>query len=113
MKWVAGIFVLVALSANADTIYLCRASAGSTFWVQANCSQHQAQVVRAVDVPSNMEFKQQVQIAESAQSECRALDAQIVNYDAMARQPQSGQTQDWITAQRKKVRDRQFEIKCP
>lgn len=45
-------------------------------------------------------------------AECKALDAQIANYDAMARQPQSGQMQDWITAEKKNARDQQFRIKC-
>jgi hypothetical protein len=112
MRWGIAIFCLAALGAHADTIYLCRTGAGGTFWAQTNCSQHQALVIRAANVPSNMEFKQQVQIAEGAQSECSALDRDIAKYDALARQPQSGQTQDWISAQRKKARDRQFEIKC-
>lgn len=46
------------------------------------------------------------------QAECKALEAQIRQYDAMARQLQSGQTQDRISAKRKKARDRQFQIKC-
>lgn len=45
-------------------------------------------------------------------SECKALDAQIANLDAMARQPQTMQMQDWIRDQRKKARDRQFAIRC-
>ena len=36
----------------------------------------------------------------------------MTHYDAMARQPQSGQMQDWITAERKKVRDKQFSLRC-
>jgi hypothetical protein len=46
------------------------------------------------------------------QAECKALDAQIQQYDSMARQPQSGQAQDRISAKRKKARDRQFQLKC-
>ncbi len=45
-------------------------------------------------------------------SECKALDAQIANLDAMARQPQSMQVQDWIRDQRQKARTRQFAIHC-
>lgn len=45
-------------------------------------------------------------------AECRFLDAEIQKLDAWARQPQSGQMQDWIRDQRKKARDRQFEIRC-
>lgn len=46
------------------------------------------------------------------QAECQQLDAQIQRWDAMARQPQSGQMQDWISEQRKQARDRQFRIRC-
>lgn len=45
-------------------------------------------------------------------AECQALTAQIERWDAMARQPQSAQTQDWISAQRKQARDRQFRLHC-
>jgi len=45
-------------------------------------------------------------------TECKALGANISHYDAMARQPQSGQTQDWISAQRRAARDRQFKLRC-
>jgi hypothetical protein len=46
------------------------------------------------------------------QAECKALDAQITQYDAQARQPQTGQMQDWITARKRTARDRQFQIRC-
>lgn len=45
-------------------------------------------------------------------SECAFINSEIKRLDAMARQPQSGQMQDWITAERKKLRDRQFRIPC-
>jgi len=45
-------------------------------------------------------------------SECQSLNAKIEHWDAMARQPQGAQTQDWIRDQRKKARDRQFLIRC-
>lgn len=50
--------------------------------------------------------------AVSNKSECVMLDQQIKNLDSLARQPQSGQTQDWITSERKRLRDRQFRIPC-
>lgn len=46
------------------------------------------------------------------QAECKALDEQIRQYGAMARQPQTGQMQDWISAHRKTARDRQFQLRC-
>lgn len=44
--------------------------------------------------------------------ECNALEERINYLDAMARQPQSGQMQDWIREGRKKARDRQSRIPC-
>ena len=43
---------------------------------------------------------------------CDYLDEQIKWIDAMARQPQSGRKQDWLSARRKEVRDEQFRIRC-
>lgn len=45
-------------------------------------------------------------------SECQALSAQITSLEAMSRQPQSGQRQDWITSEKRKARDRQFQLRC-
>ncbi len=45
-------------------------------------------------------------------AECAALDERIKYLDAMARQPQGAQTQDWIRDERKKARDRQSRIPC-
>ena len=50
--------------------------------------------------------------AAAKKAECRSLDTQIERWDAMARQPQSAQTQDWISAQHKQARDRQFRMRC-
>ena len=51
-------------------------------------------------------------LSASRQLECKALDEEIKRLDSWARQPHSGQTQDLIRDNRKKVRDRQFEIHC-
>lgn len=128
-------------TSHAESLYLCRAYSGGTFWSQAHCNQHNALIERIVSVPESLQFDQQVALGEQQRSamaaqaarqnstvttttttqrhiqpdrsaECSALAASIQHYDAMARQPQSGQMQDWITAQRKKARDRQFQIKC-
>lgn len=45
-------------------------------------------------------------------AECSFLEGRIKYLDDLARQPQSGQTQDWIRDQRKTARDRQFAIRC-
>lgn len=124
----------------AATLYLCRAYNGGTFWAQTHCGQQNALIEKMVSVPATLPFNQQVALGEQERqassnnnrtsstvtntvinngpsplnknSECKALDAQISQFDAMARQPQSGQTQDWITGEKKKARDRQFRIGC-
>jgi hypothetical protein len=45
-------------------------------------------------------------------TECQALSAHITSLEAMSRQPQSGQLQDWITTEKRKARDRQFQLRC-
>jgi hypothetical protein len=119
-----------------NTIYLCRAYNGGTFWAQAHCNQHNALIERIAYVPPTLPFDQQVAIASQQQrtgaalastntvthqtnqtpsgqqQECKALDAHIANLDAMARQPQSAQVQDWIAGKRKDARDRQFRLRC-
>lgn len=49
---------------------------------------------------------------DTRKTECTLIDAQIKDLDATARQPQTAATQDWITGERKKLRDRQFRIPC-
>lgn len=136
MKWLIFLVGLFPVYSDAGSLYLCRAYGGGTFWAQAHCNKHNALIEQIVSVPDTLPFDQQVKLAEQQRqpaintttvthttivnnspaeshlTECKALDAQITNYDAMARQPQSGQMQDWITAQKKKSRDRQFSIKC-
>jgi len=117
------------------TIYHCKNYSGGTFWAQAHCSQHNALIDRIASVPAGMPFDQQVTMAEqqrqaaaravrmesaplaaavapSNKSECMLLDSRVNELDAMARQPQSGATQDWIRAERQKARDRQFALRC-
>lgn len=117
------------------TLFHCKAYSGGTFWANTHCNQHQALVDRMVSVPGNLPFDQQVKLAEgqrntasaaslsrnivvnnattaSKASQCKALNDQIVRFDAQARQPQSAQMQDWIREQRKTIRDRQFSLRC-
>lgn len=44
--------------------------------------------------------------------ECPFLKQQIDHIDVLARQPQSGQTQDQLSAERKRLRSRQFALGC-
>ena len=119
------------------TIYLCRDYSGGSFWASDHCNRHNALIDRMVSVPEGMPFEQQVQLAEqrrqalsgatsSAQttavnapapavvnkSLCQSLDARVNELDAMARQPQTGGTQDWIRMERQKTRDAQFRLRC-
>lgn len=135
MKKLFFLVALLPLWAHSGSLYLCKAYSGGTFWSSAHCNQHSALIESIVNVPSSLPFDQQVKLAEqqrqptsntntvtntvittstapSKDEECKALDDQVKQFDAMARQPQSGQTQDWITAEKRKARDRQFKIGC-
>ena len=134
------IAVLLTLScapfAHAGTIYLCKAYSGGTFWSNAHCQTHNALIQRMVSVPDGLPFEQQVHLGNQAaaegarlaapplepppqrvprsgvQAECAALDARIEHLDSVARQPQSGATQDRVKAERQAARDKQFRLKC-
>lgn len=125
------------LGASAATLYLCKGYSGGMFWSSVTCSQKSATIDRMVTVPDDMPWDQQVQYGEQVKAnaaaiaappprpvviqqqtqqdpkaECKALDTRVTWLDSMARQPQSGYTQDWITAEKKAARDRQFRMKC-
>jgi hypothetical protein len=53
-----------------------------------------------------------VKTALARNTECGYLEEQIQLIDSLARQPQSAQTQDNLSAQRKKLRSRQHELPC-
>lgn len=136
----AGVTALVATPTEAATLYLCKAYSGGSFWSTAACSTQQATIERMVSVPDDMPFEQQVQLgnqvaAEGARlaapppaaraqvqpqgaktpapiDECPLLDDRIRRLDSMARQPQSGATQDWIAERRREARSRQFQLRC-
>jgi hypothetical protein len=137
MKRLLVAFGMASLSCHAGSIYLCKAYNGGTFWSAAHCGQHSALIERIVSVPDTLPFDQQVRLAEQQraggastmittttnqtssgpsaleiQAECIALDARITNLDSQARQPQSGQMQDWLRTKRKQARDRQFSLRC-
>ena len=140
--WITFLMALAPLLAAADTLYLCKSYGGGMFWSNSHCRQHNALIDRMESVPSGLPFDQQVEIArsqsdaaqslypapapaqpaapqaqprtprETYQGPCEALDQRVVHLDAMARQPQSGRKQDWISAERKKARDEQFRLRC-
>ena len=136
--WLVGALLLsLGGTAPAGEVFLCKSYGGGTFWSSAHCSRHNALIERIVSVPDGMPFDQQVKLAEqdraaaaglvaqqtpgyvpqavptpSNLTECQTLDTQIRQWDAMARQPQTAQMQDWITLQRRKARDRQLRLRC-
>ena len=70
-----------------------------------------------------MQIRQQVVIAQvpntqaqssfaTKQVECAYFEMEIKRIDEAARQPQSGQAQDVLSEERKKVRSRQFALHC-
>jgi hypothetical protein len=122
--------------ATGNTIYLCRAYSGGSFWANTHCNQHNALIERIAYVPAGLPFQQQVDVAREQQSQsqslaaqgvtpthhgdtspsrpsqCKALEARVIELDAIARQPQSGQMQDWLAGQRRDARDAQFRLRC-
>jgi hypothetical protein len=53
-----------------------------------------------------------INAAPMRESECNLLKQQIDQIDAQARQPLPAQYQDELSAQRKKIRSRQFALHC-
>lgn len=129
--------LLFHAGASAGEVFMCKSYGGGTFWSSAHCSRHNALIERIVSVPDCMPFDQQVKLAEqdraaaaglvaqqtpsylqqaaptpSNQTACQALGAQIRQWDAMARQPQTPYMQNWITAQRRQARDKQLRLRC-
>lgn len=126
--------------AEAGTIYLCRAYSGGTFWASHHCRQHNALIERIVTVPDGLPFDQQVDLgnqqlrslnsqssgqtrnttiinnngsqAQGNKAQCESLDQAIEGLDAAARAPQSLQSLDRIRAERKNLRDRQYQLRC-
>lgn len=138
MRRIASFIALMAVSSfgQSASLYYCSAYNGGKFWASTHCRQHNGLVERIMTVPDGMTFDQHVELGRqqlnagpsssgttrsttiiqqhqpSRKAQCDALDARIKHYDAMARQPQSGQMQDWISAERKKARDQQFRLRC-
>lgn len=79
--------------------------AGLTQEQMATVKRIDAQAATAITITQNSPV-----VTNTA--ECKALDVHIAHLDAMARQPQEAQVQDWIKERRKTARDRQFAIRC-
>jgi len=122
------------------TIYLCRSYAGGSFWSDTTCHQQRATIDRMTSVPSSLSFSEQVAIAQGQANEaarlyvapvpgpaagigggatntrsravCPSLALELENLDAMARQPQPAQMQDWIRQRRMQVQDQRTAYRC-
>lgn len=130
---------MVPWAAHADTIYLCKAYSGGMFWSSVPCSQKQALLDRAVSVPDNIPWDQKVALGESnwaqaraltstpqqsvvtqqgpsvqasRQAECNGLRDSLNNIDAQARQPQTGEMQDWLKQRRRELSDQRYRLQC-
>ena len=128
---------LASTNLCAATIYECRSYSGSTFYASNYCSQHNAVGVLNHSVPDGLPFDQQVQIVNAAKGleaarkredearwvqsaptsnakeiECKQIDRAIAQKDSELRQPHSGQWGDHLTAERKKLMDRRFDLRC-
>ena len=139
MRWVILFACFLPWTAQAETIYLCKAYSGGMFWSSAPCSQQKATVDRFVSVPDNMTWDQKVAMGEasraqgqaatqapsprvvyqqtqnpqaSRQAECDYLRASIANLDSQMRLPQSGQMQDWLKQRRQQLSDQRFRMQC-
>jgi hypothetical protein len=62
--------------------------------------------------PSASAALQAASVPASREAECKSIEAQVASLDSMARQPQSGQSQDGIRTERKRLRDLQVQIPC-
>lgn len=138
MRWLWLLACVAPWSAQADTIYLCKAYSGGTFWSSAPCGQQKATLDRMVSVPDNMSWEQKVQMGQAAlaearaltapaprsavvqqqlpqasrQAECDSLKSSIANIDAQSRLGQSGQMQDWLKQRRQQLSDRRYRLQC-
>lgn len=56
--------------------------------------------------------QRQVPYQQSTVDTCARLSERVKYLDSLARQPQSGQMQDWISGERKSARDQQFRLRC-
>lgn len=68
--------------------------------------------VQYQSVATNLPTAGTVGKSSTRNAECGYLDEQIKLIDSLARQPQSAQTQDNLSAQRKRFRSRQYELHC-
>ena len=128
----------ISMLGEAATIHECRAYNGSTFYSTSRCSQHNALGVLNHTVPDGLPFGQQVSMVRAAKVKervrvlehetrlstsnssterdkawrCGQLDQAITATDSALRQPHSAQRGDQLTAERKRLMDQRFDLRC-
>lgn len=123
------------VTSGSITLYHCKAYNGGTFWTNTHCNQHQALIERMVEVPARLRFLSRwkwPRVCDALPQRCKARHPLCFKHrwpategratrwhsryvrhgDALARQPQSAQTQDWIRVERHKTRDCQWSLCC-
>lgn len=121
-------------------VFLCKTYVGGMFWSSATCSTQRATIDRIVTVPGHLSWGEAVEAGErqrraveslylppkvattaggithaaarSSSTDCTGLKAQIEHLDAVARQPQSAQSQDRLRRERQRIRDREAALHC-
>lgn len=136
------LLLLIGLMASslsdAAILYECRAYNGTSFYTNNYCSQHNAVGVWNHPVPDGLPFDQQVQLVNTAKTkeaarrraederwmrsansdaqnksmQCEQLDRAIAAKDSELRQPHSAQWGDYLTAERRKLMDQRFALRC-
>ena len=102
----------IAAGPDAATIAAARTTAQRELVSNAvpEAAQRRQEIVDdAAQAVADMQERPQ---ADDRRAECALLDQQIRNLDGQARQPLSGQMQDWIRSQRTEDRNRQFRLHC-
>lgn len=133
---------LATPNAHTASVYHCRAYAGGEFWSSKRCDNKTSVALRVHTVPDGMSWENQVAMAahQSAESArlaapppqprpssattprttstsqsgglCKAWEAEVLQLDALARQPHSPQGLEDIRERRRALRDQQFRSRC-
>lgn len=117
-------------------IFLCKKASGEFLWTNLRCADRGWALEHTETVNAHASWEDQVQEAQmkwskglqvprgaavappsspaanSARRECATLNQQIQMYDSMARAGSLQYDLDWVRRERKKARDRQYELRC-
>lgn len=102
----------IAAGPDSATVAAARIAAQREAVPAAEPEAAQRRQGHADDAAQAVAAMQERQQADARRSGCAELDQQIRSLDSQARQPLSGQMQDWIRSQRADARTRQFRFHC-